>query len=75
LVGGAQLHCRYAVFHRVKNGGSGEVKRIVGLLVIVLVAFFIITQPAAAAASVQSILSTLRSAAESVTSFFTRIVT
>jgi len=51
------------------------VKRIVGLLVIVLVAFFIITQPAAAAASVQSILSTLRSAAESVTSFFTRIVT
>jgi hypothetical protein len=51
-----------------------NVKRIVGLLVIALVAFFIITQPAAAANSVDSILSTLRGAAQSLTSFFTRVV-
>jgi hypothetical protein len=51
-----------------------NVKRIVGLLVIALVVFFVISQPTAAANSVDSILSTLRGAAESVTSFFTKVV-
>jgi hypothetical protein len=38
------------------------------------VIFFIITRPDAAANSLSSIGSTLRGAAESVTTFFTRVV-
>jgi hypothetical protein len=51
-----------------------NVKKIVGLLVIALLAFFIITQPVAASNSLDSILSTLRGAAESLTTFFSRAV-
>lgn len=51
-----------------------DVKRIVGLLVIALVIFFIVTRPDTAADSVSSIGSTLRGAAESITSFFARLV-
>jgi len=51
-----------------------NVKRIVGLLVIALVIFFIITQPNAAANSLSSIGNTLRGAAQSVTTFFTNVV-
>jgi hypothetical protein len=51
-----------------------NVKRIVGLLAIALLVFFVITQPGTAAASVQNIGNMLRDAAESVTSFFTTVV-
>lgn len=51
-----------------------DVKKIVGLLVIALLIFFVVTQPDSAANSVQNIGSILRNAAESVTRFFTRIV-
>jgi len=51
-----------------------NLKRTVGFLVIALVIFFVITQPTSAANSVQSIGSTLRNAAESITTFFTRLV-
>lgn len=47
-----------------------NVKKIVGLLAIAFLLFFIITQPAAAAGVVQTILGTLRDAAESIASFF-----
>jgi hypothetical protein len=50
-----------------------KVKRIVGLLAIALVIFFVITRPDTAANSVDSILSTLRGAAESITTFFARL--
>jgi hypothetical protein len=63
-----------AVLHRNQNGGSVNVKRIVGLLVIALVVYFIIARPDTAANSVESILGTLRGAAESITSFFARLV-
>jgi hypothetical protein len=49
-------------------------RRIVGFLVLALVIFFIITQPETAAESVQSIGATLRDAADSITTFFTRLV-
>lgn len=49
-------------------------KRIVGFLVLALVIFFIITQPRTAADSVQTIGSTLRDAADSITTFFTELV-
>ena len=51
-----------------------NLKRIVGFLVIALVIFFVITQPTSAANSVQSIGSTLRNAAESITTFLTQLV-
>ncbi|WP_296371297.1 MULTISPECIES: TcpD family membrane protein [unclassified Pseudonocardia] len=51
-----------------------DVKKIVGLLVIALLIFFVVTQPDNAANSVQNIGSILKNAAESVTRFFTRIV-
>jgi hypothetical protein len=51
-----------------------NVKRIVGLLVILLVIFFIWTRPDSAASSVETIWATLRSGAESVTTFFARLV-
>jgi hypothetical protein len=51
-----------------------NVKKIVGLLAIALLIFFVVTQPDGAANSVQSIVGTLRGAAESVTQFFTRLV-
>lgn len=47
-----------------------NVKKIVGLLAIAFLLFFVITQPASAAGVVQSILATLRDAAESIAAFF-----
>lgn len=47
-----------------------NVKKIVGLLAIAFLLFFVITQPAGAAGVVQSILGTLRDAAEAIASFF-----
>lgn len=51
-----------------------SVKRIVGLLVIAFLAFFIFTQPVSAANSLQNIGGFLVDAAESVTTFFTQLV-
>lgn len=51
-----------------------DVKKIVGLLVIALLLFFVFTQPDSAANSVQNIGTTLRDGAQSITRFFTRLV-
>jgi large-conductance mechanosensitive channel len=51
-----------------------NLRRIVGFLVLALVIFFIITQPSNAADSVRTIGSTLRDAADSITTFFTELV-
>jgi hypothetical protein len=51
-----------------------NVKRIVGLLAIALLIFFVITQPGTAASSVQNIGNMLQDAAGSVISFFTSVV-
>ncbi|MCO1657518.1 hypothetical protein [Pseudonocardia humida] len=51
-----------------------NVKKIVGLLAIALLIFFVVTQPGTAATSVQNIGDTLRNAAESITTFFARLV-
>ncbi|MEJ3656761.1 hypothetical protein WEH80_27760 [Actinomycetes bacterium KLBMP 9759] len=51
-----------------------NVKKIVGLLAIALLIFFVVTQPDGAANSLSNIVGTLRDAAESVTRFFTRLV-
>lgn len=48
--------------------------RVIGFLVLALIIFFIITQPRAAAGVVQSLASTLRDAAESITTFFRQLV-
>jgi hypothetical protein len=50
------------------------INRIVGFLVLALILFFIITQPRSAANVVQSLGSTLREAAESITVFFREVV-
>jgi hypothetical protein len=46
-----------------------NVKKIVGFLAIAFLLFVVITQPAAAANTVSSILGVLRNAAESVSTF------
>lgn len=51
-----------------------NVRRLFGFLLIALLVYFIIVQPVAAAASVRSIAGILKDAADSVTSFFTRLV-
>ncbi len=51
-----------------------NVKKIIGLLAIALLIFFVVTQPDGAANSMQNIVGTLRDAADSVTRFFTRLV-
>lgn len=51
-----------------------NVKKIVGLIAIALLIFFVITQPNGAAESVQNMGGILRDAAESITSFFTQLV-
>jgi hypothetical protein len=51
-----------------------DVKKIVGLLVIALLIFFVVTQPDAAANSLSNIGTILKNAAEAVTRFFTRLV-
>ena len=50
-------------------------RRIVGLLVVVLLIFFVITQPDAAANTLSAIGSILRNAAENIIRFFNRLVT
>lgn len=51
-----------------------NVKKIVGLLAIALLLFFVFTQPDSAAGSVTSIGTTLRDGAESVIRFVTQLV-
>jgi len=51
-----------------------DVKKIVGLLLIALLLFFVFTQPVSAATSLQNIGATLRDGAESITVFFTQLV-
>jgi hypothetical protein len=51
-----------------------NVKKIVGLLAIALLLFFIFTQPDTAAGSVQNIGTMLRTGAESVIRFVTQLV-
>jgi hypothetical protein len=51
-----------------------NVKKIVGLIAIALLIFFVIQQPTGAANSVQSIGSTLENWANSITSFFSQLV-
>ena len=51
-----------------------NVKKIVGLLAIALLIFFVITNPTGAATSLQNLGTTLRGWAESVTTFFTALV-
>jgi len=51
-----------------------NVRKIVGLLVIALLIFFVITNPTGAATSLQNLGTTLRGWAESVTTFFTSLV-
>jgi hypothetical protein len=51
-----------------------NVKKILGLIAIALLIFFVVTQPDSAANSVQNIAATLRDAANSITSFFTKLV-
>lgn len=48
--------------------------KLVGLVVIALLIFFVIAQPDAAANSLQNILATLRDAAQAVVRFFTNLV-
>lgn len=50
-----------------------NLKKILGFVAIALVVFFIITQPAGAAGSIQNIGNILYNAAQSVTSFFTQL--
>lgn len=51
-----------------------SMQRVVGLIVLVLVLFWIIDSPATAAATVTSILTILASFAESIVNFFQALV-
>lgn len=51
-----------------------NVKKIVGLLAIALLIFFVVTQPGSAAQSVQNIGGILSDAANSIVTFFTELV-
>jgi hypothetical protein len=50
-----------------------NVRKIVGLLVVVLLVYFVVVQPDSAANSLQNIGSILKNAADSITRFFTRL--
>ena len=54
---------------------SVNVKKIVGLLALALLIFFVITQPTVAANSVQTIAAWLRNAAMSISTFFQGLLT
>jgi choline-glycine betaine transporter len=54
---------------------SVNLRRIVGLLVVVLLIFFVITQPDAAANTLSAIGTILRNAAENIIHFFSKVVT
>ena len=58
----------------VRTVGVVNVKKIVGLLAVALLLFWVFTQPDDAAGSVQNIGTTLRDGAESVITFVTEIV-
>ena len=51
-----------------------DVKKIVGLLVIAVLLFFVFTQPASAAQSLQNIGTVLKDGASSVTQFVQKLV-
>jgi hypothetical protein len=51
-----------------------NVRKIVGLLAIALLIFFVVTQPGSAAQSVQNIGGILSDAANSIVTFFTELV-
>lgn len=51
-----------------------NVRKIVGLLALALVVFFVITQPGSAAATLQNIGGILTDAANSIVTFFTELV-
>lgn len=58
-----------------ENGGVPvKLNKIVGLLAIALLIYFVIQQPSSAAGSVQNILGFLGDAADSVVTFFTNLV-
>jgi hypothetical protein len=50
------------------------VRRLVGLIVIALLVFWVLAQPDSAAGTIQSIVAILRDAAEAVIRFFTQLV-
>ena len=51
-----------------------NVQKLVGLLVIALLLFFVFTQPTVAASSLQNILGLLKSGAQSVITFITGVI-
>ncbi len=51
-----------------------NVKKLVGLIAIALLLFFVLTQPTSAANSLQNILGMLRDGANSVVSFVQQVV-
>jgi hypothetical protein len=57
----------------VQIGVVVNVKKIVGLVAIALLLFFVFTQPDTAASSLRSIGTTLRDGAESVIQFVTQV--
>ena len=56
------------------NGGRSTVRRLVGLIVIALLVFWVLAQPDSAANTIQNLALFLRDAAESAIRFFTRLV-
>jgi len=56
-----------------RNGGRVNVKKLVGLLVVALVVFFIVTNPGGASNAVSGIGGWLYSVGQSITSFFSNI--
>jgi hypothetical protein len=71
-ISGSGLNCR--VLLQSRTVVVVNVKKIVGLLAIALLLFFVFTQPDNAAGSVTSIGTTLRDGAESVIRFVTQLV-
>ena len=55
------------------NGGRSTVRRLVGLIVIALLVFWVLAQPDSAANTIQNLALILRDAAESVIRFFTQL--
>jgi hypothetical protein len=54
--------------------GVVDINRLIGFLLLALAFYFIITQPHEAAALAQSVLYTLRAAADSVFTFFSQVL-
>lgn len=70
---GAVQQIRNVLSHDVERWSS--VKKWLGIIAIVLLVWFVVTQPDPAANSVESIAGTLESWAENLASFFTQVVT